>query len=479
VSTQYPIQQINESALDDGLAQVEAIRTWSPRTIAKLENRIRTGEDFSLFRVNPVEFARETGIPEPEAVDLFLHSVQADLFRMDWHLLCPSCGDIVQSFDSLTKMSGQLHCQFCSVDMKASLDDYVEVGFTISPGIRGIAPHDPDSLEVEDYFFRYHFCETGQLPDGGPPFLDVLKSKCRFVDYLDGGEERSVEVDLEEGLLVIHDMRHTVGIYQPVELSGSATDATIQISEEGVHIEPSSLRPGPAHFILKNGFSDRSAIFLIQLPPGYENATLEFPPFLSGNNLLNSQTFRDLFRGETVGQKEALGIRDLTILFTDLKASTELYERIGDLEAFALVQHHFEYLSKAIKENQGAIVKTIGDAVMATFETPGDGVSAAYAMLDEIDTFNRAQGAEDIALKIGLHRGASIAVNLNDQLDYFGQTVNVAARVQDLAGPNEIYLTEDVYSDATVQELSKGHEVTEQDAHLKGVQKSFKVFCCR
>jgi len=154
---EYPIQAIEENLLDEGLAHVEAARTWSPRTVAKLENRIRSGDDFSLFRVNPIMFAEEVGISESEAVDLFLHSVQANLFTMEWHLLCPACSDIIQSFDSLTNVSDHLHCHFCSVDMKANLDDYVEVGFTVSNEVRSIAPHLPESLEAEDFFYRYHF----------------------------------------------------------------------------------------------------------------------------------------------------------------------------------------------------------------------------------------------------------------------------------------------------------------------------------
>ena len=122
-----------------------------------------------------------------------------------------------------------------------------------------------------------------------------------------------------------------------------------------------------------------------------------------------------------------------------------MYDRIGDLQAFALVRQHFESLTKVIGQNNGAIVKTIGDAVMATFLTPLDGVNAALAILREIDDFNSLRGSPDLVLKIGLHHGAAIAVTLNDRLDYFGQTVNIAARVQGLADEDEIYITKEAW----------------------------------
>jgi class 3 adenylate cyclase len=128
---------------------------------------------------------------------------------------------------------------------------------------------------------------------------------------------------------------------------------------------------------------------------------------------------------------------------TDLKGSTLLYEQIGDLNAFALVQQHFERLQAATVRHGGAVVKTIGDAVMATVAEPAAAVRAAIDMLNEIEAINHGFPGKQLLRKIGRHRGASIAVTLNE-LDYFGQTVNVAARVQSLADTNEIYPTRDL-----------------------------------
>jgi class 3 adenylate cyclase len=192
--------------------------------------------------------------------------------------------------------------------------------------------------------------------------------------------------------------------------------------------------------------------------------------------LLARQTFRRLFRAERVDEKEGLGIRQVTFLFTDLKGSTAMYERLGDLNAYALVREHFTLLDAAAQENFGAVVKTIGDAVMAVFSRPADAIAAALRILQEIDRFNREHGEPAIILKIGAHCGPTIAVTLNENLDYFGQTVNVAARVQSLAEAGEICISEALYTAPGVRDLLSGHTVAAFDAPLRGVEGSACVY---
>jgi class 3 adenylate cyclase len=212
-----------------------------------------------------------------------------------------------------------------------------------------------------------------------------------------------------------------------------------------------------------------------QLPPGVtEPPPLHFAPFLSGKRLLTTQTFRDLFGSETTGQ--GLGIKDITLLFTDLKGSTALYDHIGDLNAFSLVQQHFDRLQQVTGRNNGAVIKTIGDAVMAAFGDPVHAVRAALEMRDEIGAVNRGAAGRELVLKIGLHKGAVIAVTLNDRLDYFGQTVNIAARVQHLADANEIYVSEDIYESDGVGALLESSLVEAKTARLRGVEQEIPVF---
>ena len=168
-------------------------------------------------------------------------------------------------------------------------------------------------------------------------------------------------------------------------------------------------------------------------------------------------------------------MKRLALLFTDLQGSTALYDRIGDMKAFDLVRLHFGYLRECIWRNSGALVKTIGDAVMASFVDPLDALRAALDMRAEIARFNADAGSDLIHLKIGLHAGACLAVTLNDRLDYFGQTVNIAARVQALSGADEIVVTDDVLSLPGARELVAGLKIDSSAVELRGIAGEVRI----
>jgi class 3 adenylate cyclase len=241
---------------------------------------------------------------------------------------------------------------------------------------------------------------------------------------------------------------------------------------------PGIVAPGAITFDVKNATAERGTFWLAVLPPGTKvgQAPISFVPFLTGKRLLTTQAFRDLFRSEVIRGSEGIGVKDITLLFTDVKGSTALYDRIGDLNAFALVQQHFERLQDITIRFHGAIIKTIGDAVMAAFLNPADAVAAGLAMRADIAGFNQGQPDRQLILKIGIHKGAAIAVTLNERLDYFGQTVNVAARIQHLAGADEIYVSEEAY-DQSVEAALKAFKVEAKVAKLRGIEQDQRVFC--
>ncbi|MGZ5875591.1 MAG: adenylate/guanylate cyclase domain-containing protein [Bradyrhizobium sp.] len=103
-------------------------------------------------------------------------------------------------------------------------------------------------------------------------------------------------------------------------------------------------------------------------------------------------------------------------------------------------------------------------------------VRAALDMRSEIATFNSGRPGRELILKIGVHRGSVIAVTLNERLDYFGQAVNIAARVQNLADTDEIYVSGDVYDAPGVAEILAPFGSERSIARLKGVHEEMAVY---
>ncbi|NDJ59507.1 MAG: adenylate/guanylate cyclase domain-containing protein, partial [Chloroflexi bacterium] len=165
-----------------------------------------------------------------------------------------------------------------------------------------------------------------------------------------------------------------------------------------------------------------------------------------------------------------LAFKSVTLLFSDLKGSTALYERVGDIRAYEIVRAHFKLLRDIVADSGGAVVKTMGDAVMASFADPAPALAAALQMNREIC---QVGAEEDLVLKIGLHAGPCIAVDSNERLDYFGQTVNIAARVQGLADGSEIVITQPIYDAPGARELIAASHVivSADDAVLRGMDR--------
>jgi class 3 adenylate cyclase len=203
------------------------------------------------------------------------------------------------------------------------------------------------------------------------------------------------------------------------------------------------------------------------------------PGTIKGIDCINNLLFREILGTDNLPLDQSLEIKHSTILFTDIKGSTTMYERLGDAKAYRLVREHFVVLFENISARQGVPIKTIGDAVMGVFSKNSDAMEAALNALRHFRELNLKKLPEErIEVKIGIHSGPVIAVTLNNRLDYFGTTVNIAARIQRLAKPNEIFFSDIVFSQKDIRQLLKKNvsKVKKFQVNLKGLAGKFIVY---
>jgi class 3 adenylate cyclase len=283
----------------------------------------------------------------------------------------------------------------------------------------------------------------------------------------------------EKFVIVFEPITHAV---QFIDVKGEPTKERQSLSliydREHAHSQTLEMRPGQVRIAIENHTDMRVLPAVFIADHELHGLLAKRRPFVTAKRLLTNQTFRDLYRTDTVDVDQRLKITSLTFLFTDLRGSTELYERVGDLVAFDLVQAHFKVLNEIVASEAGAVVKTIGDAVMATFPTPDRAVAAAIRMREAMRELNMKSGREDLLLKIGVHEGPCIAVAMNDRQDYFGQTVNIASRVQGLATSQSIFVTGAVVGDAKSADLlaAKNIEPISQDLALRGIEREVQIY---
>lgn len=396
------VSEVNEEGLGEGLGRLALAIPRHSDVVRLLGDFVRTAQDDELVRINPVRFAIERELPTAAVVELFLHARKLGLLTMEWQYVCPGCGEVVERLTSLTSGSAHYYCQVCSADRDVDLSDFIEVTFNVSSDVRRSRFLDPSSLTPEEFFLLYRFSQSAVIEDG-TPLRDHLRRTALAYAYIDPGATEIFSVTADPGYLwLTNGPALIVGPNRTQEIRSFAFEYT-GVRSKGFRAEVDS---GPVEITFTNATSERYALMLTMLPDHYD---VIMAPFLSGAELLSNQAFLDLFASETIVAGEGMAVRRLALLFTDLQGSTALYERIGDMKAFDLVRQHFGYLRESITSNSGALVKTISDAVMASFIDPLDALRAALEMRTRIAEFNRAAGGDLIALKIGMHAGASPA----------------------------------------------------------------------
>ncbi|MGD9616409.1 MAG: adenylate/guanylate cyclase domain-containing protein [Alphaproteobacteria bacterium] len=467
------------SSTDEAEALFTVLRQSADReTVAAIENFVAEAPDRALCRINPLVFAGHHHLDEERVIGAFLHAARLGIFELSWNVLCPGCGGVLEAAATLKTVHAEEYaCAWCAAGYEPTLDEMVEVTFTISRRVRRIAGHDPDELPFFEYFRQIFWASAIDLPDDLEALAEALT-----LDTLElpSGQKAQLSLQLPaEFLIVTEPVTHAA---QFIDVKGEPTRErqTLALVFNDV-IAPTGtveLRPGPLRLSLENRTRRRLLPGVWIAGDALHELMARRRPFLTAKRLLTNQIFRDIYRTDTLDADQRLKITSLTFLFTDLKGSTELYNRVGDLVAFDLVRAHFRVLNEIVGAEAGAVVKTIGDAVMATFPTPDRAVAAALRMRQAMRDFNAEHGQEDLLLKIGIHEGPCLAVVLNERQDYFGQTVNIASRVQSLADSQAIYTTRSVVDHPGTAKLlaQSGGTPAQRERLLRGIPNAFAIY---
>ena len=452
----------------------------SPAVAAAIEQHVALAPDRELSRINVLDFAARYGLDEEQVVGAFLHCARLGLFELSWNVLCPGCGGVLDSNATLKTVNREEYaCALCAAGYEPTLDEMVEVVFTVNARVRRIAAHDPDTLPFPEYMRQIFWSSGVDLP-ADPSYERLLEQIVIDVVELPPGDKAILSLQLPAEFSIVFDpVTHSA---QFLDVNGDITNErqslTVVFNKVQAPTGKVEMRPGPLRLVLDNRTDVRVLPAVWIAGQGLHDLLGKRKRFLTAKRLLTNQTFRDIYRTDALDVDQRLKITSLTFLFTDLKGSTDLYDRVGDLVAYDMVRAHFRVLHQVVASEAGAVVKTIGDAVMATFATPDRAVAAALKMRDAMRALNAEGRNEDLMLKIGMHEGPCLAVMLNDRLDYFGQTVNIAARVQGLAVSRSIFATKAVVDDNQAAQLlgAAGLTPVPQQASLRGIADQFTVY---
>ena len=397
----------------------------------KLADLVRSAQEVDLVHLRPIKLAREWEQNERSVIELCLEAARAGLLSLRWDVLCPRCRVPKASVSSLDELPRGAHCDTCNIDYDGDFSRNVELSFHPAPALR--------SISVGEY------CLFG--PMSTPHVVLQLT--------LEPGEAREEPIHLAAGRYRLRslepgpelDLDHEEGDALPELIAGT----------EGFETAPGNQKTSVT---LRNQ-SHRPLTLVLEERPWIRDA-------LTADRVTAMQAFRDLFSDQVLRPGDEVEIQRVCLLFSDLQGSTALYGAIGDARAYHLVRDHFAFLAAIVRANNGAVVKTIGDAIMAAFADPADAVRAALAIQNEVESFNAARPEEAIVIKLGIHEGPSIAVTLNGRLDYFGSTVNMAARLQGTSQGGDVVISKSLSEDPAVAPMLEPLDHQFESTNLKG-----------
>ncbi len=442
IEPQPTLDALSRTRLDSLCSKLVA-QGFDPPLVDRLAGFVAEAPDYELLKVRPYAMADAWQADRRTVLRLFLYATRFGLLDLSWDLVCPACRGAKERHSSLDQLKEAVHCSSCNIDFTANFDASVELTFRPAPAIR----------KVEALLFCV----------GGPGHTPHVVSQL----HLAPGASESVTVPAEPGAYRLRSPQIPGQTTLTVTAEGRGEfDLTLGASTP----LPPELAIAPnATLRLYNADADPT-LFVMERLAWADNT-------VRASEVTAMQEFRDLFAAQNLAPGVEMGVSRLAFLFSDLKSSTAMYALMGDAPAFSLVQDHFRILEREVATHGGAVVKTIGDAIMAVFPDAGDCVAAGLSIQRAIAAFNASSNRPPVTVKLGTHLGPTIAVSLNDRLDYFGTTVNVAARVQNESYGGDLVLTEEMHADPGVQRALAGLKLKAErfEVRLKGLERPYQL----
>ena len=404
----------------------------------KLVQTIRTADFTDLDQLQPLDLARHWNQPLDRVIDILFYASKLDILNFSWSLACPHCRTVQHSVQKLSEITEPLYCKECHREFMLDFHNSITINFRPHPLVKKV----PDKT----------FCF------GNPSKRPHIK----LFQYLRPGQKRFVKVHLKPGNYRIYADGIEGMVHAKVSEDGM-DNATLSFNKERNRDQDTLLSTNP-NLVINNQTNER--IFVIIEDADWKKYSV------SASEVTSMQLFRNLFPHEVIRENEKIKAGSVTVMFTDLYNSSSLYNSEGDDHAIGHVIDHFEVLRKFVREERGAIVKTIGDAVMAVFQNP---VGAVRAFKRAQEYFKEQPGLDSkIKLKGGIHTGDCTTLTLNNRIDFFGNTVNIAARLVENARSEELVISDAACTDDELERYIDEHRdsitIHHFDVALKGFE---------
>jgi class 3 adenylate cyclase len=430
-----PATRLDDAQLARLQRELERVAGADATLAQRLVEWVRGAPDFEVQRIRPFELADRWEADRRRVLTVCLHAVEVGLLELEWEVLCPSCRVAAVRSSVLSELGDRVHCRMCDLTSAVDFDRTVEAVVRPRAAVRTLPPA---PYCIAGPYLTPHVLEQAILPANGEARLVAPTEPGRYRLFVRGGAVASVEV-VKNG------------------------DPSVELTAAKA-LAPGELRVAPgATLLLRDILGEERHVKLERLEWASAAAT--------GLEVSTLPAFRRAFSAQVLRPGVLLKVGRVAFLFSDLSGSTAFYARVGDAQAYAFVRDHFASVFRIVEAERGAVVKTIGDSVMAAFVDERDALRAAVAMQRAHRQLRLENDADVIGLKVGVFAGPCYVVTANGSVDYFGQTVNIAQRLESVAADGDIIVSRQLARAAGEAGWLEGVVTGEElSATLKGLQ---------
>jgi serine/threonine protein kinase/class 3 adenylate cyclase len=422
--------------LDEHLDRL-VVHGVDPSVVEDLGEFLARGPAQEVARIRPLVLARRLELEPDQVISACLYGARDGLLVMLWDLLCPVCRIPSGMVDTLRSLREHGRCPACNLDYELDFSNAVEMIFRAAPEIRET--------------------ELGTYCIGGPAHSPHVVAQVRVAP----GERMELELNLPEGSYRIRGPQLPASLEMQIEPGAIAHRHELELSRLKPGVGHLAMRAGRQTLVLSNQFAHELIVRVERTAPREDALTAARASALA--------LFRELFPNEILAPGRLISVASITLLVTDLAGSEQLYEALGDSEAFVKIHEHFRLLEGAVRNAGGALVKTVGEGIVTAFS---ESAAAVRAALEFHDLLRSADATRDLSVRVAVHRGPVMAATLNEHLDYFGAAVHTANRLLGVAGDGDVIISETVADDPQVASLlhARGFtsELVSHDLHATG-----------
>ena len=415
--------------------RVEAVASagTDPAVVETLRQFLENASDLEIARIRPLVFADRFQLPPDEVVRTCLLGAKEGLLLHLWDILCPSCRIPADVQETLASLKDHAYCPACDLKYDIDFASSVELIFRAHPEVR--------QAETKTYCI------------GGPAFSAHVVAQIRLAP----GERFDLEVALSEGSYRLRGPQLPFTIELTVSAGRGATRSEFSMLRPPLPGSVPVFRAGRQVMSLDNS-TGQSLLVKLERTAGRSRA-------LTAAAASALPLFRDLFPNDVLAPGQIVSITSVTLLLADLCNASELYDEIGDGQAFGKIRSQLIHMDESVKVSGGAVVKLPGEGLLAVFQNTSAAVQAALRIMKQ-------SGEEQLQRKVVINQGSAMVTTLNDRLDYFGATVSRTRQLLDMASPGDLLmparlaLDEDIkpllaeyHDQSTLRELNLPHEV--------------------